>query len=160
MRTRAGHDVGGPRDLSQVVRAGRAVSSLVAPAADAGLFFSVARFFLAGEAVPSGDPDKQSKIIGKYLRYSYLGTQLFVSIGLLTYAGFWLDGKAGTLPLFTLIGSALGFAAGFYSIYMDLFPSGERRRRGGRAHAGRVQDAVNGRAEDDEQKSREDSGSG
>ena len=142
-------------------RAGHAVSRFRRSlrAADArGLFFYRVAFFFAGEAVPSEDRDKQSKIIGKYLRYLSLGTQLFVSIGLLTYAGFWLDGKAGTLPLFTLIGSALGFAAGFYSIYVDLFPS-SARRRGGMAHGGRVRNARSGRAENEEQ-SREENGSG
>ena len=100
--------------------------------------------------MPSGDPDKQSKIIGKYLRYSYLGTQLFVSVGLLTYAGLWLDRKAGTIPLFTLIGLALGFGAGFYSVYVALFPSSVgRRAAGGRAHVGRDADSKSGRGEND-----------
>ena len=76
--------------------------------------------------MPSEDPDKQSKIVGKYLRYSYLGMQLFVSVGLCTYGGLWLDRKVDVLPLFTLLGLALGFSAGFYSVYKDLFPSRSR----------------------------------
>ncbi len=103
--------------------------------------------------MPSGDPDKQSKITWKYLRYSYLGTQLFVSVGLLTYAGLWLDRKAGTIPLFTLIGLALGFGAGFYSVYKTykaLFPSNEGKR------AGRDTDSKSGRGEIDGKQSGED----
>ena len=81
-------------------------------------------------AAPSEDPGKQSKIIGKYLRYSYLGTQLFVSVGLLTYGGLCLDREVGTVPLFTLIGLVLGFSAGFYSVYKTLFPPNARKRTG------------------------------
>ncbi len=106
--------------------------------------------------MPSGDPDKQSKIIGKYLRYSYLGTQLFVSVGLLTYAGLWLDRKAGTIPLFTLIGLALGFGAGFYSVYVALFPTSAGRRAAGDQTIGRDADSKSGRGEIDGKQSGED----
>ncbi len=99
--------------------------------------------------MPSGDPDKQSKITWKYLRYSYLGTQLFVSVGLLTYAGLWLDRKISTIPLFTLIGLALGFGAGFYSVYVALFPTSAGRRAAGDQTIGRDADSKSGRVEND-----------
>ena len=112
-------------------------------------FSSSWRVLSYGPAVPSEDPNKQSKIIGKYLRYSYLGTQLFVSVGLLTGAGLWLDRKAGTIALFTLIGLALGFGAGFYSIYVALFPPSVGRRAAGDQTIGRDADSKSGRVEND-----------
>lgn len=88
--------------------------------------------------MPSGDPDNKSKTVGKYLRHLNLGFQLFVAIGVFTFAGLWLDGKAGTTPLFTILGAAIGFAAGFRSLYIELFPSRGGRRGGpGGPEAGR-----------------------
>lgn len=57
-----------------------------------------------------------------------LGFQLFVSIGVFTFLGLWLDRKVGTTPAFTVLGLALGFGAGFYSLYRELFPSSARGR--------------------------------
>ena len=103
--------------------------------------------------MPSEDPYKQSKIYGKYLRFaSDLGT-LVISVALCTVGGFWLDGKAGTKPLFTIFGLALGFGAGFYSVYKTyklLFPLSEGKR------AGRDTDSKSGRGEIDGKKSGED----
>ncbi len=103
--------------------------------------------------MPSEEPYKQSKIYGKYLRFaSDLGT-LVISVALCTFGGFWLHGKAGTKPLFTIFGLALGFGAGYYSFYKTykaLFPSNEGKR------AGRDTDSKSGRDEIDEKQSGED----
>lgn len=53
-------------------------------------------------------------------RYAHLGFQLAMSMGLFLLAGWWLDGKAGTTPLLTILGAMLGAAAGFYSIVHQL----------------------------------------
>ena len=53
-------------------------------------------------------------------RYSGLGLQWALSILLFLAAGWWLDGKVGTAPLFTILGAFLGGGAGFYSLYVHL----------------------------------------
>ena len=60
-----------------------------------------------------------------YLRYYSAGTQLFITVGLGVLAGYWLDKKTDLSPTFVILGTFLGFAAGFYSLYMSLF--GRRR---------------------------------
>jgi ATP synthase protein I len=45
---------------------------------------------------------------------------LLLILGLPTVVGFFLDRVAGTLPLFLLIGLALGFAGGMYYVYRVL----------------------------------------
>ena len=43
----------------------------------------------------------------------YVATSII--LGLL--GGLWLDGKLGTLPVFTLVGVILGTVAAFYGVY-------------------------------------------
>lgn len=43
-----------------------------------------------------------------------------MAFGLPTVVGFFLDRLAGTLPLFLLIGLALGFAGGMFYVYRAL----------------------------------------
>ena len=51
------------------------------------------------------------------MRYMSLGLELVVPVALLAYAGYWLDGRLGTLPWFLLLGLLLGMAAGFYNLF-------------------------------------------
>jgi hypothetical protein len=46
-----------------------------------------------------------------------LGCAIVASLILLIGGGIWLDRAAGTTPLFTLIGVALGLAAAGYQLY-------------------------------------------
>lgn len=74
-------------------------------------------------------PDPQD--MNKLLRSSHLGIQFVLVFGLLTFLGFFADQKLGTLPLFLLLGVAVGFAAAFYQLYVAVFGvggvSGKRR---------------------------------
>jgi len=36
------------------------------------------------------------------------------------FGGWWLDGKVGTAPLFTILGAFVGGGAGFYSLYRHI----------------------------------------
>ena len=49
--------------------------------------------------------------------YMSLGFELAAPVMLLTYGGYWLDGRLGTLPWFLLLGLLLGMAAGFYNLF-------------------------------------------
>lgn len=74
-----------------------------------------------------GEPSERDKNrkLGEYLRYSGLGIQFLVSVGLCVWAGSWLDGKVGTSPLFLLLGTLLGFAAGTWALLKEVY--GRRR---------------------------------
>ena len=56
------------------------------------------------------------------MSYMSLGFELAAPVMLLTYGGYWLDGRLGTLPLFLLLGVMLGMAAGFYSLFRRVTP--------------------------------------
>ena len=52
--------------------------------------------------------------------YTGFGLQLAASVGLFMAAGWWVDGKLGTVPLLTIIGALGGGATGSYSLYLHL----------------------------------------
>lgn len=52
-----------------------------------------------------------------------MGLQFLLAVGIPTALGIWADQKLGTLVLFTLLGFAMGFAAGVISIVRELFPT-------------------------------------
>ncbi|HMS66295.1 MAG TPA: AtpZ/AtpI family protein [Ignavibacteria bacterium] len=60
------------------------------------------------------------KVDPKVTQYSGLGITLVVVILLFLWFGMWLDGKFETGFLFTLILTFIGFAAGFYSFYLNI----------------------------------------
>jgi hypothetical protein len=43
-----------------------------------------------------------------------------LSTALFLFLGWLLDGRLGTLPLFTILGAFIGAGAGFYSLYHHL----------------------------------------
>ncbi|MEZ4690692.1 MAG: AtpZ/AtpI family protein [Ignavibacteria bacterium] len=60
------------------------------------------------------------KADSKVAQYSGLGISLVITILLFLWVGMWLDGKFDTGVLFTLILTFIGFAAGFYSFYLNI----------------------------------------
>ncbi|MBI4605829.1 MAG: AtpZ/AtpI family protein [Planctomycetes bacterium] len=69
--------------------------------------------------------------MAKYLRYSHVGLQFFISVALFTGVGIWLDRRLGTVVLFTLLGLVLGFGGGVYSLYREFFPAPRPGRKPG-----------------------------
>lgn len=57
---------------------------------------------------------------GSYARFIGLGFTLIVIFALPTVVGFFVDKLLGTLPLFLLLGLALGFIGGLYYVYRAL----------------------------------------
>jgi ATP synthase protein I len=53
-------------------------------------------------------------------RFSGHGLTLALATGLFLLAGWWVDGRLGTVPLFTILGAMLGAGAGFYSLLQHL----------------------------------------
>ncbi|MBK8984074.1 MAG: AtpZ/AtpI family protein [Ignavibacteria bacterium] len=60
------------------------------------------------------------KADSKVAQYSGLGVTLAVTILIFLWVGMWLDGKFQTGFLFTLSLTFIGFAAGFYSFYLNI----------------------------------------
>ena len=68
-------------------------------------------------------PDTRSQrndASGNYARFAGLGMTLLLIFSLPTVVGYFLDRLAGTLPLFLLIGLALGFVGGMFYVYRAL----------------------------------------
>ncbi len=54
------------------------------------------------------------------MRYAGLGVQLAASILVFVFLGQWLDRRAGTAPLFTILGAFLGFGGTMYALIRSL----------------------------------------
>jgi len=59
-------------------------------------------------------------------RYSGLGMTWALATMLFLAGGWWLDGKVGTAPLFTIIGAFVGAGAGFYHFYHQIVVATEK----------------------------------
>jgi ATP synthase protein I len=57
---------------------------------------------------------------GNYARFVGLGVTLILIFALPTVVGFFVDKVTGTLPLFLLVGLAVGFVGGMYYVYKAL----------------------------------------
>jgi len=69
--------------------------------------------------MPSTDSQRDNER-GNYARFVGLGFTLILIFGLPTVVGFFLDRLAGTLPLFLLVGLAMGFVGGMIYVYRAL----------------------------------------
>ncbi len=69
---------------------------------------------------PSGDVSRA------YLRYSHVGLQFALTIGLFAAGGWWVDEKLGTSPLVLMIAFLVGPSAAFYSLYRAVYDGEER----------------------------------
>ncbi|HEY4938419.1 MAG TPA: AtpZ/AtpI family protein [Actinomycetota bacterium] len=64
--------------------------------------------------------DDRNRVERKYLRFAAVGVQYMLTILLLTLAGIWVDGRAGTKPLFTLVFLGLGFVGATWSLIHEV----------------------------------------
>ena len=67
--------------------------------------------------MPGGNNGRQ---VAGPLRYAGLGIELAAAVALGALAGQWLDKKAGTGGIFTVVGALLGFGATLYSLIRTL----------------------------------------
>ena len=63
---------------------------------------------------------QQSQLISAAGQFTGYGLTWAVSTLLFLLLGWWLDGKVGTAPLFTILGAFVGGGAGFYSLYRHI----------------------------------------
>ncbi len=75
--------------------------------------------------------DEADSTLVAMARFSGHGLTLAMSTGLFMVGGWWLDGRMGTRPLFTIVGALVGAGAGFYHLLSHLLfiPRAEARRR-------------------------------
>ncbi len=74
------------------------------------------------------------------------GLTIALSTGLFLMAGWWLDGRVGTRPLFTIVGALVGAGAGFWSVIQHLLLRPREREE----EARRRKDEAAGGAEEKE----------
>jgi len=79
-------------------------------------------------AGPTDDHEPEGNPLARYLRYSHVGFQFFASVAIFTVLGIWIDGWLGTGVLCTILGLALGFVGGVYSLCHELFPEKTARK--------------------------------
>ncbi|MDH4249177.1 MAG: AtpZ/AtpI family protein [Deltaproteobacteria bacterium] len=56
----------------------------------------------------------------RYLRYSTIGLEMGLAVGLGFYAGRWLDARLGSTPWLLLLFTFFGFGAGFLNLWRTL----------------------------------------
>jgi ATP synthase protein I len=86
---------------------------------------------------------KEESSLQGVARYSGHGLTLAAAVGLFLLAGWWLDGRIGTAPLFTILGALVGATAGFYHLIKQLLllpraREKERAEEGGEKEDGRA----------------------
>lgn len=64
--------------------------------------------------------------VNQLLRFSHVGIQFVLVFGFFVFLGFKADEWAGTVPLFTILGVLVGFAAAFYQLYVVVFGTGKK----------------------------------
>ena len=74
---------------------------------------------------------KQSDLLAAAGQYTGYGLGWVFATGLFMGGGWWLDGKIGTVPLFTIIGAFVGGGAGFYSLYRHIVMDPRRENEDG-----------------------------
>ena len=63
------------------------------------------------------DGDGWSRAARESASYLGIGTGLAVTVLLAVGAGYWIDKRFGTAPVFVLVGAAFGMFAVFYYLY-------------------------------------------
>ena len=72
------------------------------------------------QAPKAENPDDEGKLIQGYRLWGGFltwGWQFAITLGLLTWGGYWLDKELETKVLFTLIGIFMGLIGGFVRLY-------------------------------------------
>lgn len=89
---------------------------------------------IANVPKPPDDSDQKDKFVGSYAHagaHISSGVQFAATIVFCLFAGWWLDERWSTSPLFLVSGIALGAVAGFYHLYKTLTAEEPNRNRTG-----------------------------
>lgn len=96
-----------------------------------------------GEKHEENGAPRESPLV-QLAHHSGHGLTIALSTGLFLLAGWWVDGKLGTRPLFSIAGALLGAAAGFYSLLQHVLfmPRQKEREREERMRAVEEQESM------------------
>lgn len=61
--------------------------------------------------------------------FAGVGVQFVAAILVFLFLGKWIDGRFGTAPLFLILGTFVGAAGGFYSMYRKVSAATQRSMR-------------------------------
>ncbi len=75
--------------------------------------------------------ENREQELGRGYKYLAMGLRFAGGIVVFLFAGYFLDKKLGTIPLFLLIGTVGGGILGFLSIYRELTAEEKTRRKDG-----------------------------
>lgn len=75
--------------------------------------------------------NQRSQLLAAAGQFTGYGLTWALSVLLFLLGGWWLDGKAGTAPLFMILGAFLGGGAGFYSLYRHIVLDSRDRNEDG-----------------------------
>lgn len=53
------------------------------------------------------------------MNVAVLGMEMGVSVAVMTFLGWWLDGRYDTAPWFTLAGVGIGIGGGMYALFVQ-----------------------------------------
>ena len=79
------------------------------------------------EGKGSPDPGGVFQQVGPYLS---IGVEFTASILICLGAGWWIDKRFDTAPIFMLVGAFFGMAAGFYNLYRTVVRMSKKDRDG------------------------------
>jgi F0F1-type ATP synthase assembly protein I len=79
---------------------------------------------MAGQNQEESQRTQLLRAAGQFTGY---GLSWALSVLLFLMAGWWLDGKLGTQPLFMILGAFVGGGAGFYSLYRHIVLDSRKR---------------------------------
>lgn len=82
------------------------------------------------ERIPTTLPgDDRKRVESQYLRFAGVGVQYALTILVMTLLGIWIDGRAGTAPLFLLVFLALGFGGATWSLIQQVLGSNDKGKK-------------------------------
>ncbi|HUP19346.1 MAG TPA: AtpZ/AtpI family protein [Gemmatimonadota bacterium] len=75
------------------------------------------------------DPAERRRVVRELGRFTGFGLAWALSVLVFLLAGYWLDGRLGTLPWFTILGAFVGAAGGFVSLYRGIVAASAAAKR-------------------------------
>lgn len=75
--------------------------------------------------VPPEPSSDRNHVLHEVGRYTGFGLTWALAVLMFLGLGYWLDGRLGTLPWFTMLGAFLGAAGGFVSLYRGIIAAAE-----------------------------------
>lgn len=71
------------------------------------------------------EPSDRDHVLREVGRFTGFGLTWALAVLMFLWLGYWLDGRLGTLPWFTILGAFVGAAGGFVSLYRGIIAAAE-----------------------------------